>query len=255
MEEEINIEEPTIICPYVFENEIQRVRDNYWELPIVFERDDAKIGSDLMYQKMWNSCDNDVFIFHADMSHMDEESPNTWYENFLPYVSKYPEAGIIGCLLLYPAKDDEGNYYIEHAGGQFDEDGNPDHIGSGVDVQNQKFFKEPIIDTGQFDHVREIPWITFGGIYIRRQVLDEIGDFDPSYEWTYNRDVEYCMRVREAGWKIYQVPVKIIHMQSADNKRLATPENRSAEARNLEKVKAKWQSTEFWKNLDRKVDE
>ena len=62
------------------------------------------------------------------------------------------------------------------------------------------------------------------------------------------------MRVREAGWKIYQVPVKLIHMQSADNKRLATPENRSAEARNLEKVKATWKETKFWKNLDKKID-
>ena len=42
----------TVICPYVFENEIQRLKQGYWELPFMFERDDSRIGSDLMFEKM-----------------------------------------------------------------------------------------------------------------------------------------------------------------------------------------------------------
>ena len=47
----------TVICPYVFENEIDRVKQAYWELPFMFERDDSRIGSDLMFEKMWKQYD------------------------------------------------------------------------------------------------------------------------------------------------------------------------------------------------------
>lgn len=58
----------TVICPYVFENEIDRVKQAYWELPFMFERDDSRIGSDLMFEKMWKQCEGDIIIFHADLS-------------------------------------------------------------------------------------------------------------------------------------------------------------------------------------------
>ena len=243
----------TVICPYVFEDEIERVRQGYWEAPFMFERDDSRIGSDLMFEKMWTQCDGDIIIFHADMNHHEEDEPIQWFEELCEYAEKYPEAGLIGAKLLYPAKNDDGNFWIESVGGKFDEEGNPTHFGSGLDMQSQKFFKKPEEDTGQYDYVREVAWTTFGGVYIRRKVIEEVGNFDRSFEWTYNRDVDYCLQAREKGWKIYQVPTRIMHLQSADNKRVASPQNREAEARNLQRVKDKWQDTEYWKTLDEKI--
>ena len=245
----------TVICPYVFDNEIQRVKQTYWELPFLFEKDDSRIGSDLMFEKLWKQCTGDIIIFHADMCHNEDDTPTKWFYELCDYANKYPKAGLIGAKLLYPAKNDEENFWIESAGGKFDEDGNPDHFGSGLDMETQQFFKTPEEDIGQYDMIREVAWTTFGGVYIRRKVLEDVGNFDRTYEWTYNRDVNYCLSAREKGWKIYQVPTRIMHLQSQDNKRIATPQNREAETRNRKRVKKKWQNTKYWKTLNKKINE
>ena len=247
-----------IICPYLNEEDVTQARSKLWNLPIHFEKDYAGIGSDMMYQKLWNKFPkDDIFILHSDMYSMAEDEDNEWFDKVLKYVEKYPEAGMFGCLLLYPAKDEDGNIFIQSAGGKFT-DGNPDHFGSGICLETQgKFKEETEIDTGQYDHVREVAWTTFGGIYIRREVFNKLGNFSPEYEWTYNRDVDYCLLARKAGFKIYQIPVRLIHFESRDNKIIkANDANKiKAEMRNLETLKKKWENTEFYKTLDENVND
>ena len=88
-----------VIVPYVYESEIVDHKNTFWYLDAHYERDTAGIGSDLMFQKMWKQFPNDdIFILHADMGpHHDG-----WFDEVLEYVDKYPEAGMFGCLLLYP---------------------------------------------------------------------------------------------------------------------------------------------------------
>jgi hypothetical protein len=94
-----------IITPYVNEQEIKEHKQLFWEYDIYYEQDIAGIGSDLMFQKMWNRFPTeDIFILHADMTPHNDN----WFEEVLTYIKKYPEAGMFGCLLLYPAKDITG---------------------------------------------------------------------------------------------------------------------------------------------------
>lgn len=243
-----------IITPYVNEPEIKKHKQTFWEYDIYYEKDVVGIGSDLMFQKMWNKFPNDdIFILHADMYEFEEG----WFEKLLDYVEQFPEAGIIGCLLLYPAKDTKtGAFFIQSAGGKFTKDGNPEHFGSGLVIENNATFKESLeIDTGQYDSVREVAWTTFGGCYIRRQVIKSVGNFSSEYEWTYNRDVDYCLSARKLGFKIYQVPVRLFHHESRDNKILKAqdPLKLSAEMRNLKTLKTKWSNTQFYKTLDKEI--
>lgn len=247
-----------IICPYLNDEEIKIHKQTTWNLPIYYEKDEGMIGSDMMYQKMWNMFPNDdIFIMHADMFKFDEDDfENQWFDNLIEYVNKYPEAGMFGCLLLYPAIDKENRHYIQSAGGKFTEEGNPDHFGSGLILENGKMFKTELeVNTGQYDKVREVAWTTFGGLYIRREVLNQIGNFNVEYEWTYNRDVDYCLRAREKGWKIYQVPVKLLHHESRDNKRIkaTNPEKAQAEMRNLATLKKLWKNSEFYATIDKEI--
>ena len=248
-----------IICPYIDDNEIIKHKSLYWQLPIVFKKDSAGIGSDMMYQKMWNQFPNDdIFILHADIFPTAEDKNHKWFNDLLNYVDIYPEAGLFGCLLLYPATDKpNGNHYVQSAGGKFT-DNNPDHIGSGLCMDTHAKFKEHlVIDEGQFDCVREVAWTTFGGVYIRREVLKKLGNFRPNFEWTYNRDVDYCLQAREAGFKIYQIPVKLIHHESRDNKRIrAGDQNKlKAEMRNLETLKNIWKDSDLYKTLDERIND
>jgi hypothetical protein len=83
-----------IITPYIDTEEIKNHKNIFWEYDIYYELDEARIGSDLMFQKMWNKFpEDDIFILHADMLPYE----NNWLENLISYVNKFPEAGIFGC--------------------------------------------------------------------------------------------------------------------------------------------------------------
>ena len=231
-----------IITPYVFEEEINQHKDTFWELDIHYERDVAGIGCDLMFQKIWKQYPNDdIFILHADMTPHHEG----WFDEVQQYVDKYPEAGMFGCLLLYPARNDKGEYYIQCAGGKFT-DNRPDHFGSGIILENGQRFKEELeVDRGQYDRVREVAWTTFGGCYLRRSFIDSVGDFSVEYEWTYNRDVDYCLRGRELDERIYQIPVRLFHHESKDTKRIKDDSKAAMEMRNLQRLQTKWANTKI----------
>jgi GT2 family glycosyltransferase len=159
----------------------------------------------------------------------------------------------LGTKLLYPAKH-EGKFVVQHAGGKFDENGIPTHFGSGLDLSTGHNTGNLVLDEGQFDCVREVAWATFGGIYIRRTLLEDVGDFDPTYEWSYNRDVDYCLTARSKGYKIYQTPATLLHYESRDVKRIRTQELINKEMRNLQRLKNKWGNSDLYKTLDIKVN-
>lgn len=44
---------------------------------------------------------------------------------------------------------------------------------------------------------------------VRRKVLEEVGALDESY-FMYAEEIDWCMRIRRAGWKIYCVPSAVV---------------------------------------------
>jgi GT2 family glycosyltransferase len=65
--------------------------------------------------------------------------------------------------------------------------------------------------------------------------------------------VDYCLRGRELGECIYQIPVRLFHHESKDNKRVKNDSNIKMEMRNLERLKAKWGNSKFYKTLDKEI--
>jgi N-acetylglucosaminyl-diphospho-decaprenol L-rhamnosyltransferase len=63
----------------------------------------------------------------------------------------------------------------------------------------------------------EPDWMPFAGIVIRRQVIDVVGCLDDGF-FMYFEDVDYCIRVREAGWKLLYWPAaRITHLVGASS--------------------------------------
>jgi GT2 family glycosyltransferase len=248
--------QPVIIIPYINASEIQPLKQALgYKLPVVFWEDTGRIGSDLAYQTMWNMFpDKDVIILHADMLPMPEDTTNSWYDNLLNFVQKHPEAGIFGTTLLYPAKSKQNNYYIQHAGGQF-VNGEAIHFGGGLELFSSSANRQLEEDKGQYDQLREVSWVTFGGIYMRRSVIRDCGPFDPSYYWTYYRDVDYCLTARSLGWKIYQTPVKLLHFEGKDNKRIQQQDPRKSEqaAINHSIFTKKWTGSTLLETINNQV--
>jgi GT2 family glycosyltransferase len=181
--------------------------------------DEQRIGPDRAYMRLWNAHAGDVILWHADMVPVE---PQTWFEQLLGFVERYPDAGIFGCKLLYPVELD-GRRLVQSAGGYIDgKRGVPLHFGGGVDLFAEggcTIDKTAEVDRGQYEEPRRVQWVTFGGCYIRRRVLDAVGDMDPNYRFSYYSDVDYCLTAASLGFDTYYLPVPILHCEGRDNKK------------------------------------
>jgi GT2 family glycosyltransferase len=102
--------------------------------------------------------------------------------------------GIIGPKILYNNEENR----IWSAGG-------------GISTWTKRTFQygENRIDRGQYDTLRDVDFISGCCMLIRREVLDDIGLFDPEY-FMYYEDVDYCLRAKDAGWRIVFEPGALI---------------------------------------------
>ncbi len=69
------------------------------------------------------------------------------------------------------------------------------------------------------DETYEVEAISGSFMFFRRQVIDRMGYLDESF-FMYGEDLDWCFRIREAGWKIFYLPeTKIIHFKGESSKK------------------------------------
>ena len=103
---------------------------------------------------------------------------------------KDERVGVAGCKLLYP-----GDEVIQHAGGIINFPlATADHYG-----YRQR-------DEGQWDQEREVDYVTGAALALRRDVLGKVGFFDEGFYPAYFEEVDFCFRVRKAGYQVRYVP-------------------------------------------------
>ena len=107
--------------------------------------------------------------------------------------------GIAGSKLLYP-----GGRIIQHAGGTITHpQALPVHQGAYE------------IDTGQFDALHDVDYVTGATIAISRQCLENIGPLDEGY-FMYFEEADWCARARAAGYRVVYIPQSAaVHDESA----------------------------------------
>jgi GT2 family glycosyltransferase len=66
------------------------------------------------------------------------------------------------------------------------------------------------IDIGQFDGLTEVPSACFGAVFLRREVLEDIGLLDEKYGSFYE-DVDWSYRCWLRGWNIVPQPEAIVY--------------------------------------------
>ncbi len=64
-------------------------------------------------------------------------------------------------------------------------------------------------DCGQHDAVREVDYVWGQAMFIKRQVIEDIGLLDPGF-FMYYEDCDYCLRAAAAGYKIIYVPMALM---------------------------------------------
>ena len=137
----------------------------------------------------------------------DDENPLEWYYKLFMWSHRLPNAGAIACNLLYPNKLIDNRPVVQCAGGFFSSNGDLSYIHN---IAYNDELKQP----------REVDWVTFGGIFLRRRALDCVGKFDSRYEWAYCMDVDYSLEMRLRGYSLYHVNVELIHQESVTANRV-----------------------------------
>ena len=241
-------QQPIIICPYVFDEDRALVikvfgLDQPWgqHLQFLLWKDENLIGPEHAFEHCWKQFpDRDVIIVHSDMRPMPNDHTNEWYSALCDHAAQMPQAGIIGCDLLFPVQSPSYRWYTQCAGGYF-KNGQIGHYGGGINVPDCIITPAAYEYDERFSNVREAQWATFGGVYIRREVIDMVGDFDRRYLWAYVMDVDYCTEARIRGQEIYQVPVNLLHEESKTSRKfLEIPEYAMQVKTNHAKFLQKW---------------
>jgi GT2 family glycosyltransferase/lipopolysaccharide/colanic/teichoic acid biosynthesis glycosyltransferase len=69
------------------------------------------------------------------------------------------------------------------------------------------------------DEVTEVEAISGSFMMVRKNLVDEVGLLDESF-FLYGEDLDWCYRIRKAGWKIYYVTAtQIVHYKGASSKK------------------------------------
>jgi hypothetical protein len=241
--------EPVIVCPYLYDSEEAEIRNNFRldgdagrGLEFFLWQDTEGVGPELAFEHCWDQFPGrDIIIVHSDMTPLPEDQTNRWYRDILDHRDRLPDAGMIACDLLYPLKDKAGNWYIQCAGGYFQQ-GELGFLGGHVDITQGSAGAEALSYEKDFRRVREVEWVTFGGIYIRREVIETCGPFDRAYEWAYVRDVDYSLEARLRGFRLYQVPVNLLHHESRTTRPILSesPDLSEKVERNFTVFRDKW---------------
>lgn len=101
----------------------------------------------------------------------------------------------------------------------------------------KKFFKQTkLIDDMNWDHasVRSCDWVPGCYALIRKEVIDQVGLFDPRY-FLYYEEVDHCFAAKRAGWEVVYFPeTTVIHIGGESAKQEAAISSKSRQIESLQ---------------------
>jgi len=74
-----------------------------------------------------------------------------------------------------------------------------------------------------WDHtsMRDVDWLSGAFLVVRREAIDQVGGMDERF-FMFNEDVDWCRRMKSAGWTVTYVPdARVIHHIGASRRKVA----------------------------------
>ena len=144
-------------------------------------------------------CDGGFFCFLND----DIEIINGDWLNALMEVAIAPDVGVVGAQLLFP------NRSVQHAGVVLGIGGIAGHAFKYFPPDHQGA-------NGLRLMTRDVSAVTFACALVRREAFERVGGFDQDNVPVSFSDVDFCLRVGEAGYRLVYTPhAVLIHHESA----------------------------------------
>jgi GT2 family glycosyltransferase len=137
-----------------------------------------------------------VLILNSDV----KVNPHCLNEMFR-FMESHPDVGASSCRLTFP----DGS--LQHSCRKF-----PDFktyllmlLGIRFLFPRMKLFREYLMLDWDHSDIREVNQIMGSFLFLRRDVLNQVGGFDEQF-WMYFEEVDLCLRIHKAGWKIMHDP-------------------------------------------------
>jgi len=134
----------------------------------------------------------------------------------IEFFKNHPEAGMVGCKVLNP----DGSLQLACRRSfptpwvAFTK-----LVGLGRLFPQSRWFGRYNLTYLSPEEVHEVDAVSGSFMVIRRELLREVGYLDESF-FLYGEDLDWCYRIKKAGWKIYYIPnTKIIHYKGESSKK------------------------------------
>lgn len=175
------------------DNSVDFVRRRFPHVPIL--QNEKNLGYAGGNNRALHALDTD----YAVLVNPDIVVEANWLNELITVMHADPSIAIAGCKLHFP-----GGKEIQHAGGSISHpQAMPVHRGIHE------------TDSGQFDTVLDVDYVTGATIAISRAALQKIGPLDEGY-FMYFEEADWCARARAAGYRIVYIPgAAAVHDESA----------------------------------------
>jgi GT2 family glycosyltransferase len=148
-----------------------------------------------------------------------------WLEPLLGIFRRHPDAGAVAGMLVFP----EGT--MQEAGGVVFSDGRSANFG--------KWDED--IDDPLYNYVREVDYGSAALLATPRDLYHELGGFDKRYRPIYCEDTDYCLKVWQAGKRVYYQPESIvIHVEGATSGTDEARGDKRYQVLNRQKLVRRW---------------
>jgi O-antigen biosynthesis protein len=125
-----------------------------------------------------------------------------WLDEMVSQVSR-PGVGLVGCLLLYPDRT------VQHAGVIVGLSGVAGHMYADAAPDDPGY-------AGRIYVTQDLSAVTGACQLMRRSLFEQLGGLDERHLAVAYNDIDFCLRVREAGLRVIYTPhARLLHRHSA----------------------------------------
>jgi GT2 family glycosyltransferase len=132
-------------------------------------------------------------------------------ETLLRFMEENPGAGAVGARLLNP----DGS--LQHSCSPL-----PTLMREAMHLFHLDFRQRRMMQRWDIEQPRQVDVLLGACLLVRREALDQIGLMDEAY-FMYSEEVDYCRRLRDAGWQLYWAPqAEVVHYGGQSTRQVAT---------------------------------
>lgn len=150
-----------------------------------------------------------------------------WLDEMVSHLLR-PGVGVVGAKLYY------GDGRVQHGGDAVGPGGCADHFHSGLAADDPGYQRRAVC-------AQELSAVTAACLLTHRQLFVSLGGLDESNLPVAFNDVDYCLRVGEAGWRIVWTPfAELYHHESVSRGKDVTPQQLARAQGELRYMKKRW---------------